>query len=975
MQNALSDILVELQGYGALQSQLVNVANDNEPRVLNYTDLRAPSTGWRRPIVVESAGRPCVHVFDGRDGAQKDQIAHWCWRVALRGDGAWVGVLEPGRLRIYSVDIVDNEVKPGDVITAVPGDWALPKLLHGMQSGQDDLPRRRYLLQLLERSAHAAVRGGLCQTDALSFVGRGLFWRFLLDRGLLKGLDPGDICDTATTWESCLDTKARALKTFRWLDETFNGGLLPFEVNPKEFDSILYSGVLGNIAHGATETGQLRLPTDWDEVNFSYVPVGLLSEVYEAFAHNLNAKEAAERSVHYTPAHLVDFLVTQSLDQLPGGSRPRILDPAVGAGVFLVTAFRRLVERDWREKGERPKRKRIREILNRQLVGFDIDTRALRLTELALYLTALELDPKPKPLNELKFETLRGKVLFDLSSRKHGSLGPVEDHFRGQFDLVIGNPPWTAKSKALKEKKAWVAHSMNIAKKRLGDEAACTFDFPDTNIDLPFFWRAMEWAKTGGSIAFITHSRWLFGISNRSAQARNYLMQAIRVTGILNGSALRLSNVWPKVAAPWCMVFATNEIPTPFDRSAFQFISPSLDAEVDSKQARMRIDWLDAQVVLATEVVEYPWMLKARFRGNRVAIRAFESMRKGGEELGRYLGRLGVDFKNGYQVGGKAGKQKDASPMFGMPDTKDTDSLGFVVDADALPRFKRKTLLFPRNISIYKKPLLLVKKCIPSNPLTPRASRADVDLAFHESYHGISFAGLREPAFLARYLQLWFQSSAMVFVELLTDGLYGVERDSIYQESLYRIPVVPVESLSLDQCKRAMVLSEQLGDGLTEDLAIEIDNFIFDTFYLSDLEKRAIWDTLDTAQPSSSSKKRAVTPPDVGERERFIDALKESLNSVLSASEKIAVVKEREDLHRDPWRFLEVQISHDGSFSTVDLPVLTFLEEANENGASLVMVHVSKTVCFVGLIDRYLLWTQTRARILATDILSERASR
>lgn len=109
-------------------------------------------------------------------------------------------------------------------------------------------------------------------------------------------------------------------------------------------------------------------------------------------------------------SHLVDFIVTQALEQLPPGGRPRVLDPAAGAGVFLVTAFRKLVEREWREKGERPRRRRIREILNRQLVGFDNDMRALRLAELALYLTALELDPKPRPLNELTFDALRGTV-------------------------------------------------------------------------------------------------------------------------------------------------------------------------------------------------------------------------------------------------------------------------------------------------------------------------------------------------------------------------------------------------------------------------------------------------------------------------------------------------------------------------------------------------------------------------------------
>lgn len=976
MQSVQSDILTELQAYGALSSQLVDVNSDEQPRVLDYLDLRAPSRGWRRPVVVENAGRPCVHVFDGREGVADTQIADWCWRIALRGDGAWVGVLEPGRLRVHKVDVIGNEVRPDVGISANRGDWVLPRFLNDMQAGQNDLARRRYLLDLLKNSAHEAIRLGMSETDALSLVGRGLFWRFLLDRGLLAGLGPKDVCEAAKSWPQCLDTKSRALQTFRWLDETFNGGLLPFEANPSKFSPDIFSGLLGNIAHGATSTGQLRLPTEWDEVDFSYVPVGLLSEVYEAFAHSMNGQEASERSIHYTPSHLADFIVTQAFAELPSGSRPRILDPAVGAGVFLVTAFRKLVEREWHEKGERPKRKRIRAILNKQLVGFDIDARALRLTELALYLTALELDPKPKPLNELKFEGLRGSVLFELSGAKykHGSLGPVEERFQGQFDLVVGNPPWTAKKiEAKKEKNAWVTYSRNIVLERLGEERARAFDFPDMNPDLPFMWRAMEWAKKGGRIALVTHARWLFGISPSSTQARNNLIQATRITGILNGAALRNTKVWPNITATWCVVFATNDRPEPFDQAAFHFISPALETETDSMQARMRIDWLDAQIVLASDVVDCPWTLKTRFRGNRLAGHALASMQQRGEQLGQYLQRLGTRFRNGYQVIEK-GKQLDASHMLGMPDTKNAGSLGFVINAKALPRFNRNTLRFPRDPSIFYGPLLLVKEAVPSDRLMPRASRADCNVAFHESYHGVSFSRVEKPELIARYLQLWLQSSAMVFVELLMDGRYGIERDGIHQESLELLPVVPLEELNANQHDQVMELSERLANGLTSDLADEIDAFIFGTFDLPDIERVAIRDTLETALPSTRSKRRAVLSPNESERESFIVTLRDSLHSVLSASGLVTNVRERSDLRRAPWRFVEINVSHDGRWSDVELPARTFLEEADTSGASLVVVCANKNTWFIGLLDRFALWTRTRAHLLASDLISERSS-
>lgn len=651
-----------------------------------------------------------------------------------------------------------------------------------------------------------------------------------------------------------------------------------------------------------------------------------------------------------------------------------MLDPAAGAGVFLVTAFRKLVEREWKEKAERPRRRRIREILNRQLVGFDSDTRALRLAELALYLTALELDPKPRPLNELTFDALRGTVLVDVSQHPHGSLGPVDDRFRNQFELVIGNPPWTAVARdGLKAKKAWVEDTRQLLAERLGAERAAEFDLPDTNMDLPFAWRAMEWAKPGGRIVLVMHARWLFGISERATQARNDLLRAARVTGILNGAALRLTNVWPSVDAPWCVLFATNETPNPFNRAAFQFMSPALDAQKDSLQARMRIDWLDAQTVPTSEVVERSWTLKARFRGSPLALRALDATIARGEELGTYLARIGTTFRNGYQVGGKAGTQVDARHMKDWPDTKNAGSLGFVVKTQSLPRFHRQTLLRPRDPKIYKPPLLLLRRAVPADLLEPRTHLANEVLAFDASFLAASFAGIDGARDLSAYLQLVLQSSLFPFFVLLTDAQYGVFVDAIYLETALRMPVVALELLSESQRRSVRALAKRLTNGLDEDLAAQIDEFVFDTFELTDVEREAVRDTLATSLPSTESKRKSVAAPTAAERRGFVDTLQSSLSSVLSATAIRSSVDEREDLRWAPWHVLEVTMSTKDRGIASTPPMKAFLEEADANGASMVSVRADEMTWFIGLLERYAHWTPTRARLLASNLIAERS--
>src|SRR5208337_1849683 len=100
-------------------------------------------------------------------------------------------------------------------------------------------------------------------------------------------------------------------------------------------------------------------------------------------------------------------LVDDAFDGMRKAGKARVLDPACGAGVFLVLAFRRLYQERWKATGQRPPRPVIRKILNHQLRGFDINESALRLSALSLYLTAIELDPKPTPPDALKFKNLR----------------------------------------------------------------------------------------------------------------------------------------------------------------------------------------------------------------------------------------------------------------------------------------------------------------------------------------------------------------------------------------------------------------------------------------------------------------------------------------------------------------------------------------------------------------------------------------
>lgn len=984
----LDGLVEQLEQYGAAQGQLLALASA-EPRTLRYVDLLQSPTNDRPAMVLESQGQPRAYVFDGRKSSALDLVP-WVRRIAFRGDADFIAVVRPGRLDVYPATLGPGLV-PAPLLDLPGGRLRIPTLLHSPPP-DEVAPVRKALRKLLRDSIQNAKTLGqsvdVDAHDALSLVGRALFWRFLIDRNLLQGIDPGEVChdSSATSLADCLSKKTRAIATFEWLDRTFNGGLLRFRTKGRAtaIPEVVYEQVVGNIAHAATAEGQLQLdlPSQWREVNFAHVPVGLLSEVYEAFAHDEDATAAEQESIFYTPRHIAEFMVDEALASLEGIKRPTVLDPAAGAGVFLVAVFRALVAREWTRTKRRPPRNVIRRILHEQLMGFDINDSALRLAELALYLTAIELDPEetPRPLSLLKFEhPLRDNALFQREGgSEQGSLAPVKAPFRGRFDLVIGNPPWSAKHNVA-VKKRWTDDTRPLVKRRLGEARSKSFTLPDTYPDIPFFYRAMEWARRDAQIALITHARWLFPGEARD-QARRDLLEMVQITGILNASALRETSVWPGSRAPFAIVFARNTEPSGPD-AAFQFVSPALSEESQKTQRRMDIDWNDAELVGVQSALSSPWLLKLRFRGSSFDHGVLTKLIDGRLTLENHLASIGTSFRRGYQIS----SQDKRSKLLGLPDlvseqkrAKESPKQpmqGYCVDASVLSPFAETMVYAEPTRQECTEPLLLVKTFPPANPSLSRTSISLQDLTFSQSWFGASFSTVDDGLAQARWLQLLLQSSAFLYFALLTDGWFGIERDRYVLETLKAFPVIPYDRLARLQRKDALKLSDTLwAHGWSETLQEQIDDLAFDLYELDDVERDSVCDTLETSLPYAEQRRNGVRPPYGAELNTFAATLEEELTNVLDASGERARVHLRADVTAGPWGVLQVNRgkSRGRERHDAEIPWQAILKEANESGATLVMVHHDATTTFVSILKHYRYWTPTRARILALALLSEK---
>ncbi len=114
------------------------------------------------------------------------------------------------------------------------------------------------------------------------------------------------------------------------------------------------------------------------------------------------------------------------------------------------------------------------------------------------------------------------------------------------------------------------------------DDLAKRFKNPDKNPDLPFLWRAMEWAKDDGVIALAMPAR-LLDARREMASKRGAVLRSVEVTGLINGQISRKTAVWDGIDMPFCIFFARNVKPGPDHR--FHYSAPSYEPELNGVDA------------------------------------------------------------------------------------------------------------------------------------------------------------------------------------------------------------------------------------------------------------------------------------------------------------------------------------------------------------------------------------------------------
>lgn len=347
---------------------------------------------------------------------------------------------------------------------------------------------------------------------------------------------------------------------FTALAVTFNGAL--FNEGHESEKLKVSDAYLTSIIH--------ELSSEDSDYLFATLPVEILGSVYERFIGKMigvtksgklkppEYKEAVRKTegVYYTPRYIVDYIVEQTVGKMlddkdpKGVSKLRFLDPACGSGSFLIRVFERICEHyiEWFRQNPNAQRKELcykdsqgglhltthlkRRIMRENVFGVDLDSQAIEVTMLSLYLKILEgetrstlglnysLFPKETFLPDLSHNVRLGNSLiandyFDLFAQEgeREKVKPFDWDVEfseilkaGGFDAVVGNPPYVTGEFMADEQIEYLKNHYTAA-------------FGKFDLYMVFLETAIKLHKKSGMVGFIIPNKFMFTKSGKGLRA------------------------------------------------------------------------------------------------------------------------------------------------------------------------------------------------------------------------------------------------------------------------------------------------------------------------------------------------------------------------------------------------------------------------------------------------------------------------
>lgn len=251
-----------------------------------------------------------------------------------------------------------------------------------------------------------------------------------------------------------------------------------------------------------------------------------VGDVYQSLL-SARRTQQAKLGAFYTPVADVRYMVSR----LGLTQDARVLDPCMGSGHFLEGIHERLLELHAENGVSRDDAHRA--IVERQVFGADIDSFALSLSAIRLFLLGDERDGLQPNLfvhDMLLHSPERPGALFTDAERVSGAIDPEIDDVgpidEVRFDAVVGNPPYGARKPANKKRVYARLYGQRDADLRGGSVGT-----GDGDSYAMFFANGIERLREGGRLCLITNDS--FRTLTTHARLRRHILDSCKIVEIL----------------------------------------------------------------------------------------------------------------------------------------------------------------------------------------------------------------------------------------------------------------------------------------------------------------------------------------------------------------------------------------------------------------------------------------------------------
>lgn len=486
--------------------------------------------------------RPVVLVAEATDENHANAIHQRIWNL---GSIPFLLVVLPHQIRIYTgfdFSVRDkeqgllrspctNRQELSDIVTHFSAEAIDTGKIWTSNYAKNLTPQQRVdtrLLDSLQKLKILLQRDNTLSLHTIhALIGKYVYIRYLWDRSIItenwlheQGIDKHRVFERYATVQELSRLVAA-------LEKRFNGRIFPLDfVNQHMLNdthvSMTASVFQGDLLHPLADKDAVlqQLHLEFQAYDFCYIPVETLSAIYEQFIEKRHAKGA-----FYTPEILADYLLSEVHTIKPLHTGMKILDPACGSGIFLVLAYRRLIEQQRNSKPERKLSPQELKTLLESIYGVEREEDACYVTEFSLILTLLHYIDPPELDKHPTFQ-------FPCLHNKHIYTGDFFDESsvfwkrRLHFDWIVGNPPWVKTNQNDNDQhhaSAWIAN--NTVEHPVGKQSVAE----------AFSWRVMDVLKPDGIVGMLLPAMSLVNLhSRRYRQAFFQAHEVVRITNFAN---------------------------------------------------------------------------------------------------------------------------------------------------------------------------------------------------------------------------------------------------------------------------------------------------------------------------------------------------------------------------------------------------------------------------------------------------------